>query len=244
MARRRYRSDAISTAGQAAQPRDPSGDTSLQQPLEPKAEYGKGEPAQPQPAQPVSGLGQQLHDMRQQAQNDALEQYISAYFGGATANERAWLRANVHHLQNPMLVHHAAGIALQRGVPRESPEFLHFVGQLLDQHAAAQMQPAPAPPMPAPPLPPMPAHTHVDLEKVESGEGEPEEEHMAVHHVSAPVSRGEASHTMSIEPQLTPSQVRLTPEERELCAINKIDETKYAEGKLRLAKQKAARIRD
>jgi hypothetical protein len=38
--------------------------------------------------------------------------------------------------------------------------------------------------------------------------------------------------------------VRLTPEERELCQINKIDETQYAAGKLKLAKQKAAKLRD
>jgi hypothetical protein len=36
----------------------------------------------------------------------------------------------------------------------------------------------------------------------------------------------------------------LTPEERELCRVNKIDELKYAEGKLKLAKQKAAKLRD
>ena len=65
---------------------------------------------------------------------------------------------------------------------------------------------------------------------------------MPSHHVSAPVSRGDTAH--SIEPQLTPGQVRLSPEERELCQMNKIDEVKYAEGKLRLAKQKAAKIRE
>src|SRR5262249_56182910 len=41
---------------------------------------------------------------------------------------------------------------------RDSREFLRFVGQLLDQNAAAQAQPVPAPPMP----PPMPPLAHVD----------------------------------------------------------------------------------
>ena len=88
-----------------------------------------------------------------------------------------------------------------------------------------------------------PPMAHVDLEKVESPDHEPESAHMDAHFVSAPVSR-EAGSSHSIDPQLTPSQVRLSPEERELCAINKIDEVKYAEGKLRLAKQKAAKVRD
>ena len=237
MARRRYRSDAISTAGQIERPRDPAGDEVFQQPLEPRDEYGKPPPEPTaEPAQPVSGLGQQLADQRRYAEQHALHQYIASNFPGALPHEAQWLIANPHHLQNPMLVHHAAQIAAQRGIPRESPEFLHFVGQLLDQHHAAMMQAQPAP-APAPP-PPMPA------QKTEGPEGEPESEQMAVHHVSAPVSRGEASHAMSGEPQLTPSQIRLSPEERELCQMNKIDEVKYAEGKLRLAKQKAAKIRD
>jgi hypothetical protein len=243
VARRRYGkpSPAISTAGHAAQPRDPSGDESLAQPIEPRTEYGKGEPVS-EPAQhyDVSGLRGQIDGIRQQQQNAALEQYISHYFPGAWPNERAALRANQVWLANPGLVHAAGRIALERGVPRQSPEFLQAIGALIDQHHAAMMQAQPAP---APPPPPMPAHTHVDIEQGDH-DSEPESEQMAVHHVSAPVSRGEASHAMSGEPQLTPSQVKLTPEERELCQMNKIDEVSYAEGKLRLAKQKAAKIRD
>jgi hypothetical protein len=148
------------------------------------------------------------------------------------------LRANVHHLQNPMLLRHAASIALQRGVPRQSPEFLHFVGALLDQHAAAQARPAP------PSMPPMPPPVaHVDLEKIEGPDHEPEQDHMDAHFVSAPVSRGDAGGGQSYEAE--PShRVVLTPEERELCRDNKIDETVYAAGKLRLARQKAAKVRD
>jgi hypothetical protein len=248
VARRRYRSEAISQAGAAAHGRDPAGDTSLQEPITGRQEYGKPDPtAQPQgeaPSEPVTGLRDQLADMRQQQQNDALEQYINHYFPGAWPNERAALRVNHVWLANPGLVHAAGRIALERGVPRQSPEFLQAIGALIDQHHAAMMQaqpaPPPAPPMPSmPPMPP-PVH-HVDLEKVESPEGEPESAHMDAHY-SAPVSRGDTGH--SIEPEMSPSQVRLSPEERELCAMNKISETVYAAGKLKLAKQKAAKIRD
>ena len=237
MARRRYGkpSPAVSTAGQTAQPRDPAGDESLAADLEPRSEYGKPPPESA--SEPVTGLRDQLAEQRRYAQYHALHQYIASNFPGALPHEAQWLMVNPHHLGNPALIHAAAQIAAQRGIPRESPEFLHFVGQLLDQHyAASQVQPAPAP------MPLMPPTTHVDLEKVETPAGEPESEHMDAHFVSAPVSRGDSGH--SIDPQLTPSQIRLTPEERDLCALNKISETEYAKGKLKLAKQKAAKIRD
>ena len=245
MARRRYKSEAISAAGHGEQPRDPAPDEGFERPIQPAQEYGKAEPeptshpqAAPEPTPYVSNLGQQINDMRQRAQSDQLDAYLDYAFPGAMVHERQWLRANVHHLQNPALVHQAASIALQRGVPRQSPEFLHCVGALLDQHhAAMQAQPAPPPPPP----PPMPAHTHLDSEQSDH-DSEPEAEPMPSHY-SAPVSR-EAGASHSIDPQLSASQVRLSPEERELCALNKIDEVKYAEGKLRLAKQKAAKVRD
>ena len=86
----------------------------------------------------------------------------------------------------------------------------------------------------------VPQHTtNVDLEKVESPEGEPEGAHMSAM-VAAPVSRGDHGH--AIEPEPSPSQVRLTPEERELCRLSKIDETTYAAGKLKLAKMKTSSL--
>jgi hypothetical protein len=235
------RRDGLAGSGLGGlRPREPTGDESLSLPIEPRTEYGKAEPA-PEPAQHYStGLRDQLADQRRYAEQHALHQYIASNFPGALPHEAQWLMANPRHLSNPALVHAAAQIAAQRGIPRQDPQFLQFIGQLLDQHAAAQTQAAP-PPMPLP-MPPMPPVTHIDIEKTESPEGEPESAHMDAHFVSAPPSRGEAGH--SIEPQLTPSQVRLTPEERELCQMNKIDEVRYAEGKLRLAKQKAAKIRD
>jgi hypothetical protein len=94
--------------------------------------------------------------------SDPLEQFISFHFPGALPAERAWLRANQHHLANPALIHSAAQIALQRGCPRGSEEFMQFCGALLDQHAAAQGHTAP-PPAPEPPMP-EPAHEPVTLD--------------------------------------------------------------------------------
>jgi len=87
----------------------------------------------------------------------------------------------------------------------------------------------------------MPPPVHIDVEKVESGEGEPEEAHVSV---SAPVSRGEASHAMSGEPQLSPSQIRLTPEQREIARLSmphlSVDEAEktYAANLLKQEKMK------
>jgi hypothetical protein len=246
VARRRYKSPAVSTAGHSeAVPPPDAADESFQQPIEPRAEYGATAPDTPEPASEPSphfqtSLGEQMRAQQQHAQKHALHQYIAANFPGAAPHEAQWLIANPHHLSNPALVHQAAGIALQRGIPRQSPEFLHFVGQLLDQHAAAQMQPAPAPhvPAPAPPPPPMPPVTHIDLE-TESHDAEPEQDHMPPHY-SAPVSRGD--HGRAIEPELSPSQVRLTAEERELCRDNKLDETVYAANKLKLQRMKKSKL--
>jgi hypothetical protein len=184
-----------------------------------------------------TGLGEQIRQQQQYAQNDALDHYIAQAFPGSWPNERQWLRMNAHHLQNPMLVHHAAGIALQRGVPRDSPEFLTFVGQLLDQHAAAQMQPAPAP---APPMPPIPAHTDIDVEKTEY-DGEPESASVAVH--SAPVSRDSGHYAASGEYEPGEgSRVTLNKAEREHAEAAGVSVEEYARQKLRMMKLKKAKV--
>jgi hypothetical protein len=126
--------------------------------------------------------------------------------------------------------------ALQH-VPRQSPEFLHFVGQLLDQHAAMQARPAPTLPPPMPAMPRTPAH--IDVERTEHN-GEPEDEPMASHYVSAPVSRGEAGH--SIDPELLPSQITLSKAEREHAAAAGISEIEYGKQKLKMQRMKKSRI--
>ena len=188
----------------------------------------------PQAAPDVSGLRGQIDAMRQQAQSDQLDQYISHFFPGALPHERAALRGNQVWLANPALVHAAGRIALERGVPRQSPEFLQAIGMLIDQHhAAMRAAPPPAPPMP----PPMPAH--VDLEKVESPDAEPESAHMDAHFVSAPVSRGEAGH--SIDPEPSASSIRLTPAQREIANLpGGPGEVEYAKQLLKMQRAKKA----
>jgi hypothetical protein len=212
--------------------------------LKPLLEYGKAEPAaQPQgaaPSEPVTGLRDQLAEQRRYAEQYALHQYIASNFPGALPHDTQWLMANPHHLQNPMLVHQAAKIAADRGIPRNDPQFLQFVGQLLDQHAAAQMRPAPAPPMP-PPMSPMPAPPirHVDVSKTENADtGEPEAESVAMHHVSAPVSRG--SERGSVEPEPTASSITLTPAQRDHAHAAGVSDVEYAKQLLKMQKAKRA----
>jgi hypothetical protein len=175
--------------------------------------------------------------------NDPLNAYLDAAFPSATPNERAWLKANPRYLQNPTLTHHAAMIALQRGIPRHSGEFLSFIGQLLDQHAAATQAPPMHAPMP-PPSPPMPPQRHIDLTESHKGEpedGEPESDHDMTHHYAAPVSRGESSHSIE-PPELSPSQVRLSAEEREAAHAAGISDEEYGKQKLRMMKLKKAKV--
>jgi hypothetical protein len=222
-------------------------DESLAQPIEPRQEYGKAEPtAQPQaasePAQhyDITGLKDQLDQQRRYAEQHALHQYIASNFPGALPHEAQWLMANPHHLQNPMLVHHAAQIAAQRGIPRQDPQFLQFIGQLLDQHhAASQVQPAPAPPMPPPPMPPpMPAHTHVDVEQSDH-DSEPESAHMDAHY-SAPVSRASEAYSADYEP--TDGRVTLSKAEREHAEAAGVSVEEYGRQKLRMMKMKKAKL--
>jgi hypothetical protein len=241
VARRRYGkpSPAISTAGRAAQPRDPTGD---EQPIEPRSEYGKPPPEPAAESSQHFSTGLKDWVQQQRTAPDPLEHYIAQAFPGALPHERQWLRANPHHLQNPMLIHATAQYVAQQGIARHDPQFLHFVGQLLDQHHAAQAQPAPAAPMP-----PQPPTTHVDLE---SHDTEPEAEPVPSHHVSAPVSR-EAGHAMSMSgepPPLTPGQVRLSAEERDMAhrsmphLSHDEAERTYAAGVLKRDKMKRSKL--
>jgi hypothetical protein len=268
MARRRYRSDALSAAGHGEKPADPA--PPEQHPLGsepaaaqsaasdtqvPRSEYGKSD----EPAQPVSGLGQQLRDMQQhyqqqqpqpQQQIDPLAAHLAS-IPGLTVPKFHFLyhyfsqhpdRWSAQHWE---LLKAAHGITTkERNIPDDSPEYFQSLNQLLQQQTAPPPHAAPAPPPMPPPVPPtMPAQTHIDIEKTESPDHERDDEPMSSHHVSAPVSRGDygGGHTYEAEPS---HRVTLTAEERELCRDNKIDETVYAAGKLKLAKQKQAKLRD
>ena len=247
MARRRYRSEALSTAAHETRRDEPA--PPGQMPL------SGNEPASPQPpaqdptadAHFHTGLKEQLAQQQRYAQPDPLDQYIAHTFPGATPFERQWLRANSHHLNNPGLIHSAAAIALQRGVPRNSPEFLAFVSALLDQHHHAMHAqapqpheppaPAPPPPPPEPMPPPMPHMTHVDIERDEH-DHEPEATRMSAM-VSAPVSRGEQSYSMvGGEPELSAGRITLSPQERDHARAAGVTDEIYAQNKLKMLKLK------
>jgi hypothetical protein len=241
MARRRYRSDALSAAGRGVKPDEAA--PSEQHPLgsEPTSPSAPAAAPEPEAKHEPSSLAQQIAAMRQQAQPDPLDQFISFHFQGALPNERAWLRANPHNLQNPMLVHHAAGIALQRGIPRQSPEFLQFISALLNQHyAAMQAHAAPAPPPvhePMPPTLPEPEHAaHID---VESHDSEPQEPPMS--HYAAPVSHGS---DRAIEYEPSANSVRLSKAEIEHAEAAGVSVEEYGRQKLRMQKmQKSGLIK-
>jgi hypothetical protein len=182
--------------------------------------------------------------MRRYAQPDPLDQYLDYHFQGALPAERQWLRDRAHdrphYFANPMLVHEAGRLALQDGVPRESPQFVAAIGKKLDDHFAAmqaQAAPAPAPTMP-PPMP-QPAHMHVDVEQSEH-DHEPEGASVAV---SAPVSRGEASHAMSGEYEPGDgSRVTLSKAEREHAEAAGVSVEEYGRQKLKMLRLKKAKV--
>jgi hypothetical protein len=242
MARGRYRSDALSAAGHGQKPPEAA-------PLEPSSESPQppstpDTEAKSEPAQAISSLKDQLAGMQRYA-SDPVEQYISFHFPGALPGERQWLRANQHHLANPALIHSAAAIALQRGCPRGSPEFMQFCNALLDQHHAA-MQAHAAPP-PAEPMPePTPVHepmhepVTIDLEKTEGPEGEADEDHRMASFFAAPPSR---SGSYATEPELTPSgSVRLSKAEIEHAQAAGVSVEEYGRQKLRMLQMKKSKL--
>jgi len=215
VARRRYRTGGPYSSAANPRPDEPApagqlplSDAETSSPQPPKTDEAK---AESEPSQHFSsGLKEQLAQQRAYA-SDPLEQYITFHFPGALPAERAWLRANQHHLANPALIHSAAQMALQRGCPRGSPEFMQFCGALLDQHAAAQGHAAP-PPAPPPPEP-EPQHV-IDLEAEHSDSAEPEESPVP-QHFSAPVSRG--GDRYAVEPEPTMGSIRLSAEQRDMA---------------------------
>jgi hypothetical protein len=245
LARRRYRSDAISTAGQQERPREPLGDESLSQPLSPKAEYGKPDAtAQPQgaaPSEPVTGLRDQLADQRRYAEQQQVAQlhgYIDQMPNLSPA-QRQWLHNNPHGLYRFDLLHAAHTEARQRGVPVDSPEYFHFLSAMLNAYGhLPPQQPAQAAPAPPPTMPPV---THVDISKTENADtGEPEEESVAMHHVSAPVSR--ASEAYSGDEPTDGSRVHLSKAEREHAEAAGVSVEEYGRQKLRMMKMKKAKL--
>jgi hypothetical protein len=169
-----------------------------------------------------------------------LHNYIASIPNLSVA-QRQWLHMNPHGLYRFDLLHAAHTEALQRGVPPDSREYFKYLADKLNTYGhLPPQQPTPAAPSP-PPMPPPVAH--VDLEKVEGPEGV-EEEHIAVHHVSAPVSRG-SERSYSVDPEPSASSIRLTKAEREHAEAAGVSEVEYAKQLLKMnALKKAKVIRD
>jgi hypothetical protein len=247
VARRRYGkpSPAISTAGRGEQPRDPSGDESLAQPIEPKQEYGKAEPTvQPQPAPEPSqhfstGLGEQMRAQQQHAQLAQLYAYINA-IPNLSAPQRQFLLANPHGLYRFDLLHAAHQMAQAHGIVPDSDDYFRVLESAPHHYGHLPPQ-QPAQPAPSPATPPMPTiGPTIDIERTESHE--PEDEPMAAHvSVSAPVSRGAEHFSGEYEPG-SDNRVTLSKAEREHAEAAGVSIQEYAKQKLRMMKLKRAKV--
>jgi hypothetical protein len=215
----------------------------LQRPIEPRSEYGKAAPeSTPEPAHFSTGLGEQIRQQQQSAEQAQLHGYIDQV-PNLSAAQRQWLHMNPHGVYRFDLLHGAHTIAQQRNIAVDSPEYFHFLSAMLNTYGhlppqqPAQMQPAPASPMP-----PMPAHTHIDVEKVESPESEPEQESVAVHHM-APVSHDSGHYAASGEYEPGDgSRVTLSKAEREHAEAAHVSVEEYAKQKLKMLKLKKAKV--
>ena len=235
MARRRYRSDAISGAGHGERPPDPAPSEQLPLGSEPPSPSAPApDQAEPEPAQHFStGLGDQLRQQRLYVQQHQPQQQIdplAAYLAsipGLTIPKFHFLyhyfaqhpdRLNPQHWELLKGAHRIA--REERDIPEDSPEYFGFLHQLLQQHAAS-------PPAMPPPV------AHVDqTEAPDDGETEVS---MAAHHISAPVSRG-AEHYAAMSDDYEPgsnSRVTLSKAEREHAHAAGVSDEVYAREKLR-----------
>ena len=122
----------------------------------------------------------------------------------------------------PQIASLAANEALSAGVEKDSHEYWKAIEEGFDKHMAALkaqaipkfFEPLPSPPPPAPRGP--------------------------AHFVSAPVSKTVPDGSLR---EWNPSQVRLSAEEVEHARVSGISATEYARQKLRLAREKAAGLR-
>jgi len=244
VARRRYRSEAISTAGQQERPHDPVGDDSLAQPVQPIGEYGKSEPASQPQAAPESaphfatGLGEQMRAQRAFAQQQRIAQlhgYIDQMPNLSPA-QRQWLHNNPLGVFRFDLLNDAHLIAGQRHIPVDSPEYFHFLSAMLNAYGHLPPQQM-AQPAPAPSPSPMPPPIHIDVEKTEH-DHEPEAASVAV---SAPVSRGAEHYSADYEPG-EGSRVTLSKAEREHAEAAGVSVEEYAKQKLKMMKLKKAKV--
>ena len=144
--------------------------------------------------------------------------------GGMSEAEERFLAEHPAMIDHHQLTAVAAHQAVQQGHERGTDAHRQATKEIFDQHLAraqAAANPAPAPqPTPEffkPPPPPAP----------------PEASSM----YSATVSRGEVG---NYHREPSPSQVRLSPEEKQIAAISGITDLEYAKNKLRLAREAAS----
>ena len=257
MARRRYRSDALSSAAKTRPDQPPSTPESYPLGSEPTPpapaaapDTKAGEAKSDQPAEAISSLkaqidAQRAYQQQQQPRHDPLAMYLAS-IPGLSPHKFYFLHAYFSQHPDRLNQEHwnviagAHQIARQeRNIPEDSSEYFGFLHSLLNQQAAASPphQPAPAPPPVHEPVPPThepePEHVaHIDIESEHSGSGEPEESHMP-QHFSAPVSRGS---NYAIEHEPTAGSIRLSAEQRDMAARSGISETEYAKQLLKMQK--------
>jgi hypothetical protein len=153
--------------------------------------------------------------------------------------KRALVEANPHLLQCVNLLGQLHGQLMQMNVPDDSPEYEEKLTRLLNSAGIHVNKPgAPAADLPPPParaadepfsIPQPPRSEPMPPSAPAEPAGPP---------VSAPVSRGAQSYTSRAA--TIPSQVTLSPQEREMAKLSGISETQYAANKLRLLQAKAA----
>jgi hypothetical protein len=249
VARRKYRNDALSSA---AGPRPDEPAPAEQHPLGSEPAASSPQPPasdQAEPAQHFStGLKDQIAQQRayadrpqpQQQHVDPLAAYLLSV-PGLTIPKFQFLYhyfaqrphlLNGDHWQLLQAAHHIT--TNERKIPEDTNEYFTHMHSLLNQHAPP---PQAAPPAVHEPVPP--PMTHIDLEKVESPEGEPEEAHMSAM-FSAPVSRG--SDRYSIEPEPTAGSVRLSKAEVEHAAAAGVSVEEYGKQKLRMLQMKKSKL--
>jgi hypothetical protein len=239
VARRRYRSDAISAAGHGGETPAEAAPPE-QHPLGSEPTPAQNE-AKPEPSQHFSsGLGEQLRQQQQHAAQAQLHGYIDS-IPSLSAAQRQWLHLNPHGVYRFDLLHGAHTIATeQRGIKPDTREYFDFLSNMLNTYGhLPPQQPAHAAPAPPPPQPePVAQHVaHVDLEHVEH-DHEPDEAHAMASFISAPVSRGDHGH--AIEPEPTMGSIRLTAEQRDIAARSGISDVEYAKQLLKMQKMKTS----
>lgn len=172
------------------------------------------------------------HQVQAAQRQPTREQILAAWKQqGLSDAEARFLEENPAMIDNAGLTAFASGQAAQRGHERGSEEYLRATREIFNQHLAHLQQAAAtnAAPQPTPaffkPPPARPrAASNASI-------------------VSAPVSREVPDGTVRSEPANDPSRVKLTAEEVEAARLSGVSLREYAEGKLRLAREKRDGLR-